>query len=59
MKRVFAMSMALYLDLAAGKCFLAQNTKTTVIERTPVSDLILHAQDVQSIFQLQMEFHLG
>jgi hypothetical protein len=45
MKLVFAMGMARYFDLPTGKCFLAQNAKATVIERIPVSESILHAQE--------------
>ena len=53
------MALAGYFDLTAGKCFLAESTKPAVIERTPIPNLILRAQDLQSIIELQMEFHVG
>ena len=53
------MALAGYFDLTAGKCSLAESTKPAVIERTPIPNLILRAQDLQSIIELQMEFHVG
>jgi hypothetical protein len=58
-KPVFAIAMARYFDLPAVECFLTKNTKAAVVERIPVPELILGAQDRQLILCMDMNFHRG
>jgi len=47
-----------YFDLPAGKFFLTKNANATVVKRPPLSELILSAQDRQSILKLKMDLHI-
>jgi len=52
------MATVRYFHLPAGKFFLAKNANATVVKRPPLSELILSAQDRQSVFKLKMDLHI-
>ena len=56
-KLMFAIAMARYLDLAAGKSFLTENAKPLIVQRLPASEMVSCAQDPESLVKLKMNAH--
>jgi hypothetical protein len=58
MNPIFTVPVVCYFDLASGKCSFAQDTNPLVVQRAPVSEGILVAQNRQPIFEMEMCFHV-
>ena len=54
---IFAIAQPADFHLAADKFSLADNAKTLVVERSPVSESILSTQDREPIIEFEMGDH--
>jgi hypothetical protein len=58
MQFMFTIAQAANFHLASVKFSLADNAKTLVVERSPVSKSVFHAQDREPIIEFQMCDHM-